>query len=427
MKNFILIHMESISELILKMNPELFPNLNKIISESIYYNNYYSSATSTLMVMSDLCYGGMYREKCTKLENDFNDVSEHTSIFDELEKNGYSCKGIIWPELTTYSKLVNGHILGKNVEIEVAGNYEAFIQCMDKSIAEEHAFALFVGNYVSHVSYRNIKEIKGSNSFSRWKAGYEFVDDTCGKIFELLTQYEKKEDTIVILYGDHGDDYWGHRLHNGYTHAIEPYSNIIHTPLVVWNFGGGQEVSGELVSTLDIKDMALTMLQGKPWKADRQYIFSRNIYANQKINALSLSKGYAVVSVDYILMVSIRGLELYNVVLDPANTCNLLEFFNIDANGNISFFEKFREKKSTHFLDFFTDGEIRHIKEVYRKQRKYLLYETEKIYKAAGKNVKTRNRELNFRSVNRTHRFIMHNNTLVNKIEKCFFDVAVKR
>lgn len=422
MKNFILIHLESVSKLIFEMNSELFPNLNKIICESTYYGNYYSSATSTLMVMSDLCYGGMYREKCTKLENEFNDIGSHTSIFDELQEEGYSCKGIIWPKLTTYSKLANGHILGKDIEVEAARSYENFIQSVDKSIAENHRFALFVGNYVSHVSYRNDKEIKGSNSFSRYKEGYKFIDDTCGKVFESLAKHGKKEDTVVILYGDHGDDYWGHRLHNGYTHAIEPYSNIIHTPLIVWDSGDGQGVDSRLLSTLDIKDMVLNMLRGKTQKVDRQYIFSRNIYANQKNNALSLGKGYAVVSDDYILMVSIRGLELYNVVLDPTNTCNLLEFFDVNGNGDIRFCQKFKERKSMHFLDFFTDGEIRHLRDIYRQQRKYLLYETEKIYKVAGKSVEDRNRELNFKAINRTHFFNIYNKSLINVLVKCYWD-----
>jgi len=104
MKNFILIHLESLSELIFRTNWQLFSNINKIIEESVYYSNYFSSATSTLMVISDICYGGMYREKCTKLENDYHDLENHTSLFDELVDTGYKAKGIIWPELTTYSK-----------------------------------------------------------------------------------------------------------------------------------------------------------------------------------------------------------------------------------------------------------------------------------------------------------------------------------
>ena len=132
MKNFILIHLESLSELIFRTNWQLFSNINKIIEESVYYSNYFSSATSTLMVISDICYGGMYREKCTKLENDYHDLENHTSLFDELVDTGYKAKGIIWPELTTYSKIIKGCILGKNMEVIAAQSYEDFLNIIEK-------------------------------------------------------------------------------------------------------------------------------------------------------------------------------------------------------------------------------------------------------------------------------------------------------
>ena len=420
MKNLILVHLESVSELILKTNADLFPNINNIIQESIYYKNYYSSATSTLMVMSDICYGGMYRERCTKLENNFNNVGEHTSLFDELKSREYCVKGIIWPRITTYSKIINGHILGKDMEVEAAGNYENFIESIEKSIKLKEPFALFIGNFVSHVSYRDSAEIKGSNSYNKWKEGYRRIDDTCGKIFELLKKKGKIEETIVVFYGDHGDDYWGHRLHNGYIHAIEPYSSIIHTPLIIWDAVRKKEVEHKLISTLDIKTQIINLLFDNRAERDRKYIFSRNIYANQKNDVMSLSKGYAVATEQYILLVSTRGLELYNIDMDPANTCNLLEFFTMDAKGSIKFKSNFKNIRSMHFRNFFTDREVRHLKQIYKQLRKNLLYETETIYKTAEKNIEDRNKELNFMKINRLHFFNMYNKTFVDMVEKWF-------
>lgn len=419
MKNLILIHLESVSELILKTNADLFPNINKIIQESTYYKNYYSSATSTLMVMSDLCYGGMYREKCTKLENNFNDMGGHRSLFDELKDRTYSVKGIIWPRITTYSKIINGHILGKDVEVEAAKSYRDFIECIDESIKSEEPFALFIANFASHVSYRDAEEIKGSHAFARWKEGYRQIDDTCGKVLEMLRK-NGKNDTVIVFYGDHGDDYWGHRLHNGYTHAIEPYSSIIHVPLIIWDAAEKKGIEHKLVSSLDIKKKILSILFDTLFESNRKYIVSRNIYANQKVDVMSLSKGYAVATEEYILLVSIRGLELYNTKMDPANTCNLLEFFDIDGKDNIKFSPSLKNIKSMHFHDFFTDGEIRHLKQIYKQLRKYLLHETEKIYKFAEKDIEDRNRELKFMKINKSHFFSMYNKGFTEKIEKWF-------
>lgn len=309
MKNLILVHLESVSELILNTNPELFPNINKIIEESIYYKNYYSSATSTLMVMSDICYGGMYREKCTKLENNFNNTEGHFSLFDDLKSNGYSVKGIIWPKITTYSKIINGKVLGDNMHVIAAENYESFIRSIDESITKNEPFALFIANFVSHISYRNDKEILGNNSYFKWKEGYRKIDNTCQEIINLLKERKKEDNTIIVFYGDHGDDYWGHRLNNGYTHAIEPYSSIIHTPLIIWGTNKDVEMNFELLSSLDIKSKIMDLMFERHQDIKRQYIFSRNIYANQKNDIMSLSKGYAVATNEYILLVSKEDLN----------------------------------------------------------------------------------------------------------------------
>lgn len=427
MKNLILVHLESVSELILNTNLKLFPNISKIIQESSYYKNYYSSATSTLMVISDLCYGGMYREKCTRLESNFNKIGNYNTLFDELEMRGYRTKGIIWPRIVTYGKMVNGHIFGRNMKIDAMESYEKFIENIENNIKTEEPFALFVANFASHISYRGTEEAKNRNSYEKWKEGYQKIDDTCGKIFDLLKKTGKEKDTIVVLYGDHGDDYWGHRLHNGYTHAIEPYSSIIHTPLIIWDMEGEKKTEYKLTSCLDVKTKIMDLLFDEENENSRQYIFSRNIFANQKNDVMSLSKGYAVANEEYILLVSIRGLELYNMDMDPANTCNLLEFFSMDSEGKITYCSNYTDIRSMHFRDFFTDKEIRHLKQVYRQLRKDLLYETQKIYEEAEKSVKERDRELNFKRINRSHYFNMYNKAFIDKIEKWFDNITFMR
>ena len=410
MKNFILLHLESLSELIFRTNWQLFPNINKIMEESAYFPNYFSSATSTLMVISDICYGGMYREKCTKLENDYHNLGNHTSLFDELADTGYKVKGIIWPELTTYSKIINGRILGKNMEVTAAQGYEDFLNIIENDIKSTSPFALFIGNFSSHVSYRNVK---GSASYTRWKEGYKQIDDTCGKVFNFLKKADKEKDTIVVLYGDHGDDYWGHRFHDGYTHAIEPYSSLIHTPLIIWD-NCQKRIDTNLISSIDLKSKIGRMIKGNQKEEHRRFIFSRNIFANQKADYMTLSKGYAVANGEYILLTSIRGLELYNIKMDPANTCNLLEFFDMDSDGKIMFSSRFKKNQSMHFSDFFTDKEVRHLRCVYKQLRRDLLKETENIYKMIDKSAEDRDKELNFARINRYHLY-KYNKIFANK------------
>lgn len=39
---------------------------------------------------------------------------------------------------------------------------------------------------------------------------------------------------MIIAFGDHGDDFWGHGFNGGYTHGIEPYTPLVHTPAFIF-------------------------------------------------------------------------------------------------------------------------------------------------------------------------------------------------
>ena len=71
-KNYILFHVESLNSIVLQHYSELFPNIRKLINISTYYEKYYSTSTSTYMVVTDLFYGDAKQfEEAKKLEDIF--------------------------------------------------------------------------------------------------------------------------------------------------------------------------------------------------------------------------------------------------------------------------------------------------------------------------------------------------------------------
>ena len=59
MKNLLIIHLESLNNYNFLLNKYLFPFLNEIETQSVSFKKYFSTATSTLMTIGDLLYGGM--------------------------------------------------------------------------------------------------------------------------------------------------------------------------------------------------------------------------------------------------------------------------------------------------------------------------------------------------------------------------------
>lgn len=213
-----------------------------------------------------------------------------------------------------------------------------------------------------------------------------------------------------------------HRLNDGYAHATEPYSNVISTPLIMHIPGyEGPHIRNELISAIDIKDIILKLVETDAKDIadvrNRGHIFSRNLYAAQKGRRLSLNKGYSVANEEYLLMVTHRGLELYNHVLDPQNTCNILEFYKMDKKGNIVFNAEFKELKSGHFLFYFRTVEINHVIEQYKILRQSLLKEVHEIYGKANISRSFISQELAFNKICNMHGYRLYNHRIASWIE----------
>ena len=59
MRNLLIMHLESLNRNNFLLNRDLFPFLCEIERQSVSFQKYFSTATSTLMAIGDILYGGM--------------------------------------------------------------------------------------------------------------------------------------------------------------------------------------------------------------------------------------------------------------------------------------------------------------------------------------------------------------------------------
>lgn len=402
-KNLLLLHLESLNMLHYKLHPDLFSALKEMEKRCIVFERYYSTATSTLMVIGDLLYGGMkLYESCDSLAAIPKEYCYDSSLFDDLKREGYHTGIYIYPNGGDRESAESRHIAGFHNQMELICNYHDYVSAFEEKMREE-PFALMACNYISNLSFNSYVDVNYYGmDIDYWEAGYRCMDRCCADLLRLLQDKNLMENTIIVMYGDHGDDYWGHGSHSGLTHAIEPNQLLIHTPLMIWD--GIQRKEPEcdyrLVQTSDLREMIMVLLNGKTIEniPNRKYTFSRNAYAAQPVRAESFNKAYAVTEGRYLLMVSSKGLEMYDAKMDPTCQNNLLRFF-VYENKILKANEKNTEIFCFHFSSFWNRREQRILRQKFYELRDVLYDWTLELYAAGGREKKDMLDEMRFEKI----------------------------
>lgn len=382
MKNLVFMHLESLNKLNYRVNAERYPFLHRFEQRCNRYPHYYSTATSTLMVLSDLQYGSMLLfEACKSLGDVPEQLSEEKSLFDVLLEEGYTARVLVYPSSGDISGAEKRHFLGKNISAEEIPEYDRYLHEIDKTF-DEDKFALHIVPTISNVAENRVVDISGNDGLTCWDEGYNELNSICEHVVEKLDELGKLDDTVIVFYGDHGDDYWGHGLHGGLTHAIEPNNLMISTPLFIWE---GKDtvpkVKNEVIQTSDLRVLATNLLRGKEYSSTRRYAFSRNEYAAQEVRKETFNKGYAVADNRYLLLVTALGLEMYDIIMDPACMTNLLKFYDYKC-GILSFNIRKNDFKY-HIESFWNSRQKRIIRESFYKMHTVLLEEISRVYSSA--------------------------------------------
>lgn len=402
-KNVILIHLESVNNLIYRMNPQLFPNIMCIEKEGLSFHKYFSTATSTFMVISDLLYGGLDQyEGCHILEEKPKTFCYSASLLDDFYHKGYQVGAFIHPffELPQMRE----HLLfGRNVEQRAYVSYSDFSHAFQTVMEGHNKYCILISNFLSNLAEnRYVAPEDRRTGTKRWEDGYRCLDDMVGSVFRILRDSGQEENTIVIMYGDHGDDFWGHGYHAGLTHAIEPTAPLIHTPLIIWEKGRYfGETSNRLTSTTDIRQMIERMVRGERSEIDLEcsLVYARNTFAAQPVREGSFNKGYSITDGKILLLVTSQGLEMYDVEMDPACNFNMLYMFEMDGDG-ITFQEENAAGLRFHFAEFMDENQKRYIRQKFYYLWPHLYQYVVERYRAGKRSETEMKREMCFNEIN---------------------------
>lgn len=250
-KNLLLIQMESINNFLIGLEIEIngeyvevTPNLNQLVNNNIYCDNYYTNvgigntsdaefSTITGLYSTGYSYS-VYRytnnefETLPKLfkEKGYDCYSFHANIEkfynrDIVHKDVYGFDKFYGEEslIVNDDNLVN-HWLGDEDFLKQA------IDIMNSTDNPSFAFAITISNHTpfavpvngtndrwfknkENLLPNNIKLSKNrsyNNTFKGYLEYVSYADYSIGKAIEYLKELNIYEDTVIILYGDHGID-----------------------------------------------------------------------------------------------------------------------------------------------------------------------------------------------------------------------------
>jgi len=94
------------------------------------------------------------------------------------------------------------------------------------------------------------------------------------QVLDELKQRDLLDKTLVIVYSDHGEEFWDHKAEDeqrgsprkifGFGHGQSLYQELLHVPLLVWHPAIDGSVRQDLVSLVDVLPSALAWLDIEP-------------------------------------------------------------------------------------------------------------------------------------------------------------------
>jgi hypothetical protein len=344
MKNLVVLHLESLSRQRFAAFAPALRHITRLMQEAVVFDNFFASATSTLMVTGYLFHGNDFEYDTSSAFAGMRPAGNNPNLFSILQERGY------------HSNLIclNGYEHVKPVELRswaddlppVWGTHDfPSLFARFDALTDAAPFAIHVWNLITHIEHSLAVSPHARGLTDQFRRAWAIADDAVGHLRAILERKGLLANTTIVLNGDHGDDPWTHGFRGGLTHGTEPYTDIIWTPFAIRDPELAPATVDRIARTIDIAPTCLALLGVEAklpfphsgidlFHDTSEFAYSQNFTANQPDNPRTgIAKAFSVTDRDHTLLASSRGLELYAHRLDPGNHCNLLHFFEIDKTG----------------------------------------------------------------------------------------------
>ena len=325
-KNVIIVQLESIGEYMINLKvdgQEITPNLNKFFNNSVYFSNMYNQGIGTTADSEHTIATSMYPLENGRVYQKYyhNDWQDFYSV---LNKEGYYTSSMhpnvntFWNRILVYKNSYKvdefDDIYSFNANGEMAGEFfsdeQFLLQAVDKMQNFNNPFLCMMISISTHIPYRldginNLDEKLSVDASSiendeikNYVLSCNFVDYSFGKFMEKLEQSGMLDNSILIVYGDHGEGLINlSSLEELFTQNNKEYnSNIqnllnVHIPFGIKVSGIPNQIIDTAVAKIDVKPTILNLLG-----VEDKFSLGTDMFTNKDY---AFIKGIGFVTKDY--------------------------------------------------------------------------------------------------------------------------------
>lgn len=254
-------------------------------------------------------------------------ANEHVRLFHD----GPDRKRMTFEDLCrfTYLKLRSLH---PDAVFRLTGDAYTYCERLDSYQSASQSYEIFDDGYTifNDEYWRQFDELpqaeKGEYTHALYAATLFELDIQLGEFFEGLKQKGMLENTVIVIVGDQGDEFFEH---GAYSHGWSLYNEVLRVPFIVYVPGYPSGRSDKLVSLVDVMPTILGITGKKiPANISGFDVFSGRTHP--LVIAEHLNGGPLSVRTDrHSLMVYDTDLEteieLYDINVDPDERTNIAE------------------------------------------------------------------------------------------------------